>query len=72
MKLTRNEKYAVIIVGLVILWANRQSFMPKSKVSVQPNDGNDAIKDALTKIKLGTVSVNEMPEEIRKEIMSEK
>lgn len=71
MKLTQNEKYGLIAIGLVILWANRQLFMPKSKVMVQPNDGKDAITDALSKIKNGSVKVGEMPEEIRKEIMNE-
>jgi hypothetical protein len=71
MKLTQNEKYGLIAIGLVILWANRQLFMPKQKVNVKPNDGEDAISDALSKIKNGSIKVGEMPEEIRKEIMNE-
>jgi hypothetical protein len=71
MKLTQNEKYGLIAIGLVILWANRQLFMPKKKVNVKPNDGEDAISDALSKIKNGSIKVGEMPEDIRKEIMNE-
>jgi hypothetical protein len=45
--------------------------MPKQKVNVKPNDGEDAISDALSKIKNGSIKVGEMPAEIRKEIMNE-
>jgi hypothetical protein len=59
-------------LGLILLYNNRGSFMPKEKLDMNPNDGQRAIKDAIRKIKLGQIKVREMPEEIRKELINAK
>ena len=59
-------------LGLIILYNNRGSFMPKQSLDMNPNDGVRAIKDALRKIKRGQIEVREMPEEIRKELINAK
>lgn len=59
-------------LGLILLYNNRGSFMPKQKLDMNPNDGQRAIKDAIRKIKLGQIKVREMPEEIRKELINAK
>jgi phosphomevalonate kinase len=70
----KHDKYVIggIILGLVILWSNRDMLMPKESLDLNPNDGVKAIKSALRKIKNGQIIVREMPEEIRKELINAK
>ena len=59
-------------LGLILLYNNRGSFMPKENLDMSPKDGQRAIKEAIRKIKFGQVKVREMPEEIRKELINAK
>lgn len=70
----KHDKYVIggIVLGLLILWSNRDMFMPKQALDLNPNNGVKAIKDALRKIKNGQIIVREMPEEIRKELINAK
>lgn len=70
----KHDKYVIggIILGVLFLWSNRNLFMPKETLDMNPNDGVKAIKDALRKIKTGQIEVREMPEDIRKEIINAK
>jgi len=72
--MTKNDLYIMgaVGLGLILLYNNRGSFMPKEKLDMNPNDGQRAIKDAIRKIKLGQIKVREMPEEIRKELINAK
>jgi hypothetical protein len=70
----QRNKYIIggVILALLILWSNRDSFTSKKPLDMSPNDGVDAIKEALRKIKNGQIVVRQMPEEIRKELLNEK
>jgi hypothetical protein len=72
--MTKHDMYIMgaIGLGLIILYNNRGSFMPKQSLDMNPNDGQRAIRDALRKIKLGQIEVRNMPEEIRKELINAK
>jgi len=72
--MTKHDLYIMgaVGLGLILLYNNRGSFMPKEKLDMNPNDGQRAIKDAIRKIKLGQIKVREMPEEIRKELINAK
>lgn len=72
--MTKHDLYIMgaVGLGLILLYNNRGSFMPKQKLDMNPNDGQRAIKDAIRKIKLGQIKVREMPEEIRKELINAK
>jgi hypothetical protein len=70
----KHDKYLLggIILGLLILYSNRDMFMPKESLDLNPNNGVKDIKNALRKIKSGQIMVREMPEEIRKELINGK
>lgn len=72
--MTKHDLYIMgaVGLGLILLYNNRGSFMPKENLDMNPNDGQRAIKDAIRKIKLGQIKVREMPEEIRKELINAK
>lgn len=63
-----------LVIGLVAIyiWRNRGSFLPKEPLNVNPNDGKEAIKQALRDIKMGVVEVKKMPENIREELINAK
>lgn len=70
----KHDKYIIggIVLGLLILWSNRDMFMPKETLDLNPNNGVKDIKNALQKIKSGQIIVREMPENIRKELINAK
>lgn len=73
LKLTKENKIwiAIAIIGGIIIYSNRGNlFAKKDKLSANSNT-NSSIDNAIEKLKLGQVKVNEMPDNVRKELSRE-
>ncbi len=68
MKLTQKQLMwiGIGIIGIIIIYANREILpLPKEPLKA---DENNAIDQAISKLKSGQIKVNEIPEEIKQQL----
>ena len=68
--LTNKEIKTYALIGLIaiLIYANRGNLFPIKKPLDADSNSDDAIDRALAKIKVGSVSVKETPEDVRRSI----